>query len=268
MSVVKRGDTVIEVIIAITIFCLVAVISVTLMNNGISTAQGSLETTMARNEIDAQAEALRFIQNSFLAERELETSQQQYAALWRRITRGQDSCDFTTGGCGLAISAEEYKKVPLDLETCDVVYGNESSAISIYNHAFVLNTRALTPIVSGTGSNVDALDEAIVPAVQYPERFIAAPVYPRLVFTNRISGMNGANSGDELVEDQGSTLYNKVARAEGIWIIAVRSDATDAKSGNPEFFDFYIRTCWYGPGKSFPSTIGTIVRLYNPEVIE
>lgn len=50
-------------------------------------------------------------------------------------------------------------------------------------------------------------------------------------------------------------------------MIAVRDD-TAGTAETPEFFDFHIRTCWYAPGVKRPSTIATIVRLYNPELTE
>ena len=65
----KTGDTLIEVMFAVAIFSMVAISAVAVMNSGMSNAQGTLESTMARNEIDAQAEALRFIQSSYVAER-------------------------------------------------------------------------------------------------------------------------------------------------------------------------------------------------------
>ncbi|MDR2336990.1 MAG: type II secretion system GspH family protein, partial [Candidatus Nomurabacteria bacterium] len=82
----KRGDTVIEVIFATTVFGLIAVISISLMNSGISTAQTAVELTLARNEIDAQAEALRFIQNGFAAERENAAKTWQFDDLWDNLT--------------------------------------------------------------------------------------------------------------------------------------------------------------------------------------
>ena len=56
-----HGDTLIEVMFSVTVFALVIVVSINLMNGGINTAQKTLEVTMTRNEIDAQAEAIRFI---------------------------------------------------------------------------------------------------------------------------------------------------------------------------------------------------------------
>lgn len=63
-----RGDTLIEVILAVSIFSFVAVSALTLMNNGLSMAQRSLETTLVRQQIDSQAEMLRYLSQSEVAE--------------------------------------------------------------------------------------------------------------------------------------------------------------------------------------------------------
>lgn len=63
----QTGDTLIEVLFAVTVFSLVAVGSLSIMNQGTATAQRSLEITLVRQEIDAQAEALRFIHDSYIA---------------------------------------------------------------------------------------------------------------------------------------------------------------------------------------------------------
>lgn len=56
----SRGDTIVEVIVAFTVFSVVAVGTVTVMNRGVSAAERSLETTLVRQQIDAQAELLRY----------------------------------------------------------------------------------------------------------------------------------------------------------------------------------------------------------------
>jgi type II secretory pathway pseudopilin PulG len=63
----QTGDTLIEVLFAVTVFSLVAVGSLSIMNQGTATAQHSLETTLVREQIDAQAETLRFIHDSYIA---------------------------------------------------------------------------------------------------------------------------------------------------------------------------------------------------------
>lgn len=63
----QTGDTLIEVLFAVTVFSLVAVGSLSIMNQGTATAQRSLEITLVRQEMDGQAEALRFIHDSYIA---------------------------------------------------------------------------------------------------------------------------------------------------------------------------------------------------------
>ncbi|MBC7565272.1 prepilin-type N-terminal cleavage/methylation domain-containing protein [Candidatus Saccharibacteria bacterium] len=55
-------------------------------------------------------------------------------------------------------------------------------------------------------------------------------------------------------------------QAQGIWIEAIRSPTeTDVNKKNTRFIDFHIYACWDGPGQGLPMTVGTIVRLYEPE---
>lgn len=63
----QAGDTLIEVMFAFAIFALVAVGSLTIMNQGISAAQRSLEITLVRAQMDAQAEAIRYIHQAYVA---------------------------------------------------------------------------------------------------------------------------------------------------------------------------------------------------------
>ncbi len=57
----QRGDTLIEVLIAVTVFSAVAIGAITVMSRGISVAQSSLELNLVRNQIDSQVELLRHI---------------------------------------------------------------------------------------------------------------------------------------------------------------------------------------------------------------
>ncbi len=276
-----RGETLVEVAIAITVFCVVSVVSLTLMGQGIATTQSSLELTMARNEIDAQAEALRFIHNSFLAERELPENQQQYRSLWLRLTR-------TSRESSNGLANEPDKIAPFNGIPCQELYNkSDTSQKSIFhNKAFVLNTRLLEPEHNNFnfngyfGSNAPdnnytkLMDDIIVDSRvgEDKNKFSAAPLYPRLVFSRYGSSNSNQNSAAELQDDT-DHLYRQVAKAEGIWVISVRDTTSSPKvatqaADTADFYDFHIRTCWYSPGHSVPSTIGTIVRLYNPEVVE
>ena len=67
-SPTRRGDTLIEVMFAIAVFSMVAVISISMMNAGVASGERSLELVTARNELNAQAEILRFIHSSYVSE--------------------------------------------------------------------------------------------------------------------------------------------------------------------------------------------------------
>ena len=59
MLSLQRGDTIIEVLLAFSIFSLLSVGAMTVMGQGTNASQRALEITLVRQQIDAQAEALR-----------------------------------------------------------------------------------------------------------------------------------------------------------------------------------------------------------------
>ena len=83
---VKKGDTLIEVLLAVGIFSMIAISVVAVMSGGTSEAQLALETTLTREEIDAQAEALRYIHDSYISDKNSENSNLPTVNLWKRIT--------------------------------------------------------------------------------------------------------------------------------------------------------------------------------------
>lgn len=62
----ERGDTIIEVLFATAALSLVIVISFMIMNRGVATAQLAVENTFVRQNIDGQAEAIRYLRNAFV----------------------------------------------------------------------------------------------------------------------------------------------------------------------------------------------------------
>ena len=256
----RRGDTIIEVTIALAVFTIIAVISMGLMDRNLSAIQSTLELNMARNEIDAQAEAIRFIHNSFLSDRELVIEDQHsYKNLWHTISESL---------------INNPAKIPESTtNNCEAFYGGDKSIEN--NKAFIINTRNINPyqLNSSIISSVDLNQHGISNRLK---DFIKAPLYPRVIFTNKLE-----NSGENLQEttkDQDAPTYNQIGKIEGIWVIATRdvtgvknySSMSDSelKTYSPQFYDFHIRTCWYAPGQSNPTTIATIIRLYNPEYVE
>lgn len=286
----KKGDTLIEVVLALSIFATLAVMAIHTMNSGMYQAERAVEMTMARNEIDAQAEAIRFIQNNYVAEREYPEAKQQFSELWKSIVN-----NYTLEGD--SFKTEDYDINARDIRTCDDAYekqfGDRTSGVDLTKKVFAINTRLLEPstalydptslINDTTATYDDLLNEILINKSKKEsngQRYVLRPasLYPRGIFSVLSLGHIDDSSSlgpDDLDEDSEDSLaetkiYRKAEAIEGIWVIAVKGDKTAiVRAGeNAEFFDFYIRTCWQAVGLDAPSTLTTIIRLYNPEVIE
>ena len=68
MKRLQRGDTIVEVLFATTIFSMVAVGGLSIMNQGTAMAQRALEIGLVRQQIDAQADALRYMSQAYIAD--------------------------------------------------------------------------------------------------------------------------------------------------------------------------------------------------------
>jgi len=60
----QKGDTIIEVVLAFAIFSAAAVGTIALISSGLATTQRNLEITLVRQQIDSQAELLRFARDT------------------------------------------------------------------------------------------------------------------------------------------------------------------------------------------------------------
>jgi type II secretory pathway pseudopilin PulG len=78
-----RGDTIIEVVVSFAIFSSVAVVALALMNQGLVSAQKALEITQVRQQIDAQAETLRFMHHNYVLN---QNADGEAATKWKAIT--------------------------------------------------------------------------------------------------------------------------------------------------------------------------------------
>ena len=199
----RRGDTMIEVMFGMAVFGLVAILSVNLMDNGLKNSQANLELTMARNEINAQAEALRFVHSSYAIGGE----SSQYADVWKSIIDGADAY------------SDAAKQTFNEVSSCQSLY---TGAIdNVDSKSFVLNLTNIS---------------------------------------------DGIIRGDEHLKESQTFPYISVStsskNAYGIWVNAVKGKSDTSV---PMYYNFYIHTCWYSPGFSAPSTLDTVVRLYNPK---
>jgi len=245
---VKKGDTLIEVTLAIGIFSMVAIAIAAVLSGSTAGAQTSLETTLTREEIDAQAESLRYIHTAYAVNKN-DTETNHFAGLWQKIT--ENAIDLNSASSDSSTILEYAPSSCADLYNEDYVQ----------KYGFVINPRALG-LLTNAGS-VD-LNSVFVPyssgALQ------TATIYPRLIFGTKDATEESLLSG---------AADSELLRAEGIYVIAVRDDDTTTvvdENGNEQssasaFYDFYIRSCWYGSDANEPSAISTVIRLYDPDAV-
>ena len=175
--IIKKGDTLIEVLFAMAVFSFLSITTISLMNQTTASAQGNLESTQARNLINQQAEIIRFAHEAYIND----NGNTDYAGLWNNIS-------------GRTVSSGEVVNLS-DVTSCD---------IDLPDNAFAINA-----------SSFDIIS--------------ASPI------------ADAAPSADN-----------------GFWIYAV--EGGDSNNG---YYDFYFQTCWYAPGRNNPTTIDTVIRLYD-----
>jgi len=95
----QRGDTIIEVLLATSVFSLLAVGAITVMNQSTNIAQRALETTLVRQQIDSQAEALRAVHLAYSRIDDDDATARQNS-VWVKIKDRVPSAHIdTTTGC-------------------------------------------------------------------------------------------------------------------------------------------------------------------------
>ncbi len=257
----KRGDTIIEVMFAVAVFALIAVLSISMMNSGVAVAERALETVVARNEINAQVEALRYIHSSYIIEKTLPICSdlyntvnagqkcQQFQDLWSQITNN-------------AIPASTYaSEMSEPLTNCNTMYADNNKKLDDLN-AFVINTRILRHAnhdgtITGTFRpyvGIEATDSG-------QPIFHPATLGARIIFVNNSDySVGGGTTSEEAMQTTNPAYYDRVGRVDGLWVVAVKE-----RNNNPRYYDFYVGTCWYGSGSNAPTTLDTVIRLYNPE---
>lgn len=266
----RRGDTLVEVTLAIGVFSMVAIAVVAVVSGSTSSAQSALELTVTREQIDIQAEALRFIQSSYIAGGKTNTAGNElYADVWSAIA-------------AQALSKEQFDAIKNNFleyapTTCNELYQLDDSSQNTLMHqkAFIINAHGMYMLNAVNNiSSDEVIDQILVRASQGSTTFKAASTYPRIVYYE--STDNEAAGGESVYEqDRGS----HVQYVEGLYVVAVKDNNSTTIVNNPNeitstidyqtaaYYDFYIRSCWYAPGADHPSTISTVIRLQDPDMI-
>lgn len=117
----QRGDTLIEVLMAVAVLSLVIVGSITLMTRGLEAAQSALEHSEARASVNSQLEMLRYLRDQYSTNKASAD-----AATWLAIVGGSNvnptdyasGCNVTPAKSGTAFyldkSTGPVQDVPFD----------------------------------------------------------------------------------------------------------------------------------------------------------
>ena len=252
----KNGDTLIEVLLAISIFTAVVVGSHYTMSRGIGTSQRSLELTQVRAQIDNQADMLRHLSNKYYV-----------SGGQTRAVKSASSSDLHPGKDGWSwILANTVTKVPefnnIDFngnyEAClpkqDVIgEGDPRDA----QKAFFINDQGDVVKFLGNAAASDASIEGETGGYGYAR--ISEIPDKKTVNT----GVNGASYIAKNM-DKDSDSYNGGYVSKMLWIYAQKkNDSAGRNKIAGDIIDFHIRACWNDPDRDGIQTLGTIVRIYT-----
>ncbi|MBR2695803.1 hypothetical protein IKE86_02765 [Candidatus Saccharibacteria bacterium] len=295
----RKGDTLIEVMFSVAIFGLVAIGAISLMNRGLASVQNNLETTMARQEIDTQAEALRFIHSAYLTEQKttepaategaepIQTN--NFRNLWQAIT-SQTYPASTVNASGEYIGgvinedSNFFTRTVDNRSNCNSLFDiDDDGQFNVPSKSFVINPRGLNRLTETDASgklkvlsDTDIRRDILMVANDPSASFATTSTYPRLIYG--ATSTSSDNLSDAIAEGNIYKLNNAGARldqSEGLWVTAIASNSglqCYDESGNPEgsvrpdFYDFHIQTCWDSIAGN-ASVISSTVRLFNPDQV-
>lgn len=253
---VKRGDTLIEVTLAVGIFSMIAVAVVATMSSGTTNAQTALETTLARAEIDAQAEALRFIQTSASAKKP------GFDSLWKAILNKAHNAtnssedDATNNWDDLKDAITNFAP-----SSCSELYNTENANNISEQNAFIIDTSTLGEFITQAPSDTSDLLSPSGPSAS------SSSLTPLISAKSDTGDSDSSNINPSFSQ---ATTYPRVykenvtVKAEGLYVVAVKDSGARVISANAEsqaFYDFYIHACWDTSNSDHPSTISTVIRL-------
>ncbi len=172
----QRGDTIVEVLFAVTVFSLVAVGGLSVMNQGAAMAQRSLEIGLVRDQMDAQADALRYMHNAYVAnfgEDGVATTD-----IWNEVTSKHDVTE-----------AQAFSDIS-DSQKCHLAPAAHASSVSSDGAPFAIDIRKLD---AGSGSPVVLLNQAnnidttaTYAQIRYPSSSSSDPAKPEGIWIQAV----------------------------------------------------------------------------------
>lgn len=249
------GDTIVEAVVAIAIYSIVAVLALSSMSSGLSTAQRNLESTMSRTAIDSQSEALRYYYESYIAAKSGKKDDAYYGKIWEEISPKGSDVDPVSLDNASERSCEKL------IET-DRGNAEDGKIFALSGRGALSSTVGLDDeTVYGFGNKKINQNNYI--NYQIIGDISAAPLYPRITYSTMDSSGNvdlDKTGAMDVLNSDGDSDGNRQSRvantAEGVWIFPKKTN---------KGYDFFVRTCWNPVGSKSPSTFTSVVRLYNAD---
>ncbi len=232
----QKGDTLIEVLLALTIFTAAVIGVMFVMTRSIGVSQRSLEITQARTQLDSQIELLRHIHNIAL------------------VSSGRSTAN-------LHASIDTTRASPTMLNTWRKI--TSSSNLMPINRLpkfdSVDSAQKCTP--SNVFSTIDSSGVALENADIAGRAFFIDPVTGE--YKSFVGNSSEPATFARIAKDANGS------KSEMIWIFAVKGNVDGATTNSAStiltnYYDFHIRACWQSPVDGGIQRLGTIVRLYEP----
>lgn len=175
----QRGDTIIEVMVAFAVFAMLAIGAMTIMNRGVSSAQQSLEMTLVRQQMDGQAEALRYLHQAYVADSEASGP----SAVFRDGIMAPDTSN-----------PGEYVYM---VDNASQFGGTEGCSTEVPGHGFMVDTTHIDTVGSAiiSGSSLHNMDDS------------TAPAFPQLTSSDAYGMWVEAVKSESVVPSSAGTTY-------------------------------------------------------------
>lgn len=150
MRRLQSGDTIIEVLFATAVGSLIVMMALTLMNRNLATIQLSVESTLVRQQIDAQGEYLRYLADQYNVA-PTDATGQIFADILAHRTSADAATDF--GECAPTDINKAFYLVPTD----------PTASVALSKQPYVLaSSQPDSYAVAGKGIWVEAVGPAPV----------------------------------------------------------------------------------------------------------
>ena len=252
------GDTIVEAVVAIAIYSIVAVLALSSMSSGLSTAQRNLESTMSRTAIDSQSDALRYYYESYIAAKSGKKDDAYYGKIWEEISPKESNVDPAS----LDDLSERSREKLIKADSEKLA---EGKIFALSGRGALSSTVGLdNKTVYGFGNgDYYYINQNNYINYQIIGNIGAAPLYPRITYSTMDSSGNidsDETGAMDVLNSDGDSDGNRQSRvantAEGVWIFPKKTN---------KGYDFFVRTCWNPVGSKSPSTFTSVVRLYNAD---